>query len=164
MGGGYERHELADIALFWMAVSYSFTLRYTLRVSRIVPQGEIKSLINLDLDFLRSYGQTRPDPWGTSQPHNAYKETTLVFRPIVGHETRLESHQITPQSVFHQSVMYSPAILKSPEYMTTMKLITDSFGPGFAPQYPPLNEFEQYCKDNWDTGVCTLLNFSFSAT
>ncbi|KAM5531106.1 hypothetical protein V8D89_015220 [Ganoderma adspersum] len=136
VGGGYERHELADIALFWMA-------------------GEIKSLINLDLDFLRSYAQIRPDPWGTSQPHNAYKETPLPFRPFVGHETRLESHQITPQSVFHQSIMYSPAILKSPEYMTTMKLITDSFGPGFAPQYPALNEFEQYCKDHWDTGLRT---------
>ncbi|KAI1789975.1 hypothetical protein LXA43DRAFT_538200 [Ganoderma leucocontextum] len=134
VGGGYERHELADIALFWMA-------------------GEIRSLINLDLDFLRSYAQTRPDPWGTSQPHNAYMDTSFAQRPVVGHETRLQSGQITPQSVFHQSVMYSPAQLQSPDYMITMNIIEQSFGHGFAPQYPALNEFEQYCKDHWGTGL-----------
>ena len=129
----------------------------------MVPQGEVESLIDLDLDFLRSYAQTRPDPWGTSQPHNAYEETPVLQCPVIGHETRLDSGDITIQSVFHQSVMYYPAILKSPEDMITMTLIADSFGPGFAPQYSVLNEFEQYCKDHWDTGVRTPLNF-FSFT
>ncbi|PIL30984.1 hypothetical protein GSI_05677 [Ganoderma sinense ZZ0214-1] len=129
VGGGYERHELADISLFWMA-------------------GEVESLINLDLDLLRLYSQTCPDPWGTSQPHNAYKETSVAQRHTVGHETRLRSGLITPQSVFHPSLMYSPAStqLQSPDYMVTMNIITESFGPV---SYPTLNVFERHCKDRW---------------
>ncbi|KAE9395187.1 hypothetical protein BT96DRAFT_885850 [Gymnopus androsaceus JB14] len=131
VGGGYERHELADIAVFWMA-------------------GEIQSLVNLDLDFLRSYAQAAPEAWGTSQPHNAYMETPIYIRPVIGHETRLESKQITQNSVFHESVKYSPQQLKSPDYMVTMTFIQKYFGSGFVPQYPPLNTFEQYCKDHWE--------------
>ncbi|KAJ7739230.1 hypothetical protein DFH07DRAFT_78654 [Mycena maculata] len=134
VGGGYERHELADISGFWMA-------------------GEIQSLVNLDLDFLRSYSQVKPEPWGTSQPHNAYKETPIYERPIVGHETRLQSGQITTQTVFHESIKYSPQQLTSPDYMITMTIIQQQFGSGFTPQYPALNEFEKYCKDHWGTGV-----------
>jgi hypothetical protein len=119
----------------------------------IICQGEIKSLIEMDLDFLRSYAQVQPDPWGTSQPHNAYKETPAALRPIIGHQTRLESGQIVQQSVFHDSIKYSPQQLTSSDYMITMSIIWQSFGSGFVPQYPPLNEFEQYCKDDWGKGV-----------
>ncbi|KAG7096249.1 hypothetical protein E1B28_003698 [Marasmius oreades] len=134
VGGGYERHELADISVYWMA-------------------GEIQNLINLDLEFLRSYAQPNPDPWGTSQPHNAYEETSTVLKPIIGHETRLESGQLTPQAVFHSSIQFSPQKLDSPDYMITMSIVEKKFGSGFQPQYPPLNEFEQYCKDHWGTGL-----------
>ncbi|KAL0576976.1 hypothetical protein V5O48_005018 [Marasmius crinis-equi] len=130
VGGGYERHELSDISLYWMA-------------------GEIQSLVNLDLDFLRSYAQTQPDAWGTSQPHNAYEEASLAQQLILGHETRLESSQIDTKSVFHESIKYSPQKLSSPKYMATMSIIQQKFGSGFVPQYPPLNEFEQHCKDTW---------------
>jgi hypothetical protein len=116
-------------------------------------QGEIKSLVNLDLDFLRSYSQANPDPWGTSQPHNAYMETPIILRPVVGHETRLESSQIDPEAAFHESIKYSPQQLTSPIYMITMTIIQQQFGAGFAPHYQPLNEFEKYCKDHWGTGV-----------
>nr|VWP01894.1 Cell morphogenesis protein (Cell morphogenesis protein PAG1) [Ganoderma boninense] len=124
LGGGYERHELADISLFWMV-------------------GEVESFINLDLDLLRSYAQIRPEPWGASQPHNAYKETSVAQQPIVGHETRLQSGLITSQSVFHPSLLYSPASaqLQSPDYMVTMNIITESFG---SVSYSTLNQFEQY--------------------
>ncbi|KAJ7455862.1 hypothetical protein FB451DRAFT_1407688 [Mycena latifolia] len=138
VGGGYQRHELADISAFWMA-------------------GEIKSIVSLDLEFLRSYSQVRPDPWGTSQPHNAYMETPFTLRPVVGNETRLESAQITQQSVFHESIKHSPLDLTSPYHMITMQIIQQKFGPGFAPQYPALNEFEQYCKDRWGKGLEGLL-------
>ncbi|KAF8179330.1 hypothetical protein K438DRAFT_1603901 [Mycena galopus ATCC 62051] len=134
VGGGYQRHELADISVFWMA-------------------GEIKSLINLDLEFLRSYSQAKPDAWGTSQPHNGYEETPLPARLFMGHKTRLEDGQITEQSVFHQSVDYSPQQLTSPNHMLTMSIIQQKFGPGFVAQHPALNEFEQYCKDHWGTGL-----------
>lgn len=129
VGGGYQRHELADIALFWMA-------------------GEIQSFINLDLDFMRSTAQRAPDPWGTSQPHNAYMETPITQRMIVGHETRLESGQITTNPVFHESIKNSPKNLVSPDKMITLEIIAHSL-PGFNPVYPPLNDFEKYCKDNW---------------
>lgn len=80
-------------------------------------------------------------------------ETPIYIRPVIGHETRLESKQITQNSVFHESVKYSPQQLKSPDYMVTMTFIQKYFGSGFVPQYPPLNTFEQYCKDHWGTGV-----------
>ncbi|KAG2369206.1 hypothetical protein BDR07DRAFT_1447820 [Suillus spraguei] len=132
VGGGYQRRELQDIALFWMA-------------------GEIKSFVELDLVFLRSTRQQKPEPWGTSQPHNAYMETPFALRPVVGHETRLESEQITPTSIFHKSLEFSPQNLTSKDYMVTTTIIQQKFGSGFHYIYPPLNEFEAYCKNNWDT-------------
>ncbi|KIK01582.1 hypothetical protein K443DRAFT_98321 [Laccaria amethystina LaAM-08-1] len=134
VGGGYERHELADISLYWMT-------------------GELTSLIDIDLEFLRTFAQVQPDPWGTSQPHNAYKETSVALRPIIGHETRLESNQIVQQSIFHESVRHSPQQLTSPDYMITMSIIQNTFGSGFEPQYLALNEFEQYCRDHWGRGL-----------
>ncbi|KAK7061252.1 hypothetical protein R3P38DRAFT_650227 [Favolaschia claudopus] len=135
VGGGYERHELSDITLFWMA-------------------GEIHSLnlLALDLPFLRSYAQPKPEPWGTSQPHNAYIETPLILRAAYGHETRLESGRITnSKAVFHESVKYSPGELKSSEFMVTMGALQNKFdsGEGWGPKYEEMNEFEKFCKDEW---------------
>ncbi|KAG1755267.1 uncharacterized protein EDB91DRAFT_1098085 [Suillus paluster] len=132
VGGGYERRELQDIALFWMA-------------------GEITSFIDLDLVYLRSTRQPNPEPWGTSQPHNSYMETPFVERPVLGHETRLEHKDITKFSTFHQSLNFSPQQLVSPNYMTSAGLVFQQvFHPGFRPTYPPLNDFEAHCKENWD--------------
>ncbi|KAF8843830.1 hypothetical protein BDN67DRAFT_896119 [Paxillus ammoniavirescens] len=130
VGGGYERHELADISLYWMA-------------------GEVQNIIELDLKFLRSYAQADPDPWGASQPINAYIETPIVQRPIIGHETRLESKQIEKTSLFHESNKYSPQSLKVPDYMVTMTLIEKQFGSSFQPTFAAMNDFEKYCKDHW---------------
>lgn len=107
----------------------------------------------MDLEYLRLYSQPQPDPWGTSQPHNAFKETSLLQQPIMGAETRLTSKHITVQSVLHESVKYSPQKLTSPIFMATLSIIQQHLGSGFAPQYAPLNEFEQYCKDHWGGGV-----------
>lgn len=131
VGGGYKRRELQDIALFWMA-------------------GEIKSFVALDTDFLRSTRQQKPEPWGTSQPHNAYIESDYLTRILVGHENRLQSKQITSTSVFHQSLEFSPQKLVSPDYMVTTSIIQKEFGSGFHPDHPALNEFEAYCKNNWN--------------
>ncbi|KAH7921292.1 hypothetical protein BV22DRAFT_1132387 [Leucogyrophana mollusca] len=127
VGGGYE---LADIALFWMA-------------------GEIESFVDLDLEFLESARQQKPDPWGTSQPHNAYMDLPLTQRIVIGHKTRLQSEQISPDSVFHESLKYSPQSLVSSDYMVTLSLLEEAFGPKFQPDYPPLNEFEYQCKERW---------------
>ncbi|KAG2063706.1 hypothetical protein BDR04DRAFT_1137594 [Suillus decipiens] len=112
VGGSYERRELADIALFWMV-------------------GEIKSFIEIDLEFLISTRQHSPEPWGTSQPHNA--------------------KHLTKNCTFHQSVAASPQKLKSPMYMTTTGEILKAFGSGSSLQYADLNKFEEYCKKNWNS-------------
>ncbi|KAF9817313.1 hypothetical protein IEO21_03573 [Rhodonia placenta] len=137
VGGGYERHELADIALFWIIILIC------------IGKGEIKSFINLDLEFLLASKQPQPQPWGTSQPHNAYEELPFLEKPVIGQETRLESKQITADSVLHASIEFSPQKLDSPDYMVTLEKLVKEFGPSFKPQYPPLNEFEEYCRDNW---------------
>lgn len=79
-------------------------------------------------------------------------EASAAQRHIVGHETRLQSGLITPESVFHRSLMHSPASsqLQSPDYMVTMNVITESFGPV---SYTALNRFERDCKDRWGKGV-----------
>ncbi|KAG2063174.1 hypothetical protein BDR04DRAFT_587290, partial [Suillus decipiens] len=132
VSGGYERCDLQDIALFWMA-------------------GEITSFIELDLEFLQSTRQQKPEPWGTSEPHNAYMECSISDQLVLGHETCLESGQITATSTFHQSLEFSPQKLTSPKYMVTANIIQKEFGSGFHWSYPPLNEFGMYCKKNWDT-------------
>ncbi|KAG1770295.1 hypothetical protein EV702DRAFT_1202478 [Suillus placidus] len=138
VGGGYERRELADIALFWMV-------------------GEIKSFIELDLEFLRSTRQHQPEPWGTSQPTNEYMNCLHTMRAVFGCKTRLESKLITKHSTFHQSLAVSPQVLKSPDNMTTTIKILKALGSGFNSQYAPLNEFEAYCKNNWkNTRMGTL--------
>ncbi|KAJ7021724.1 hypothetical protein C8F04DRAFT_1322461, partial [Mycena alexandri] len=135
VGGGYKRHELADISVFWMA-------------------GELhqEKVVCLDLEFLRSYSQPKPDKWGTSQPHNAYKESLGPVRPFVGRATRLESRQITRDSHFHQSIEHgdhSPQTLENAEYMITMTIIKQKFGGGWVPRYQGLNMFEAHCKSQW---------------
>ncbi|PAV20088.1 hypothetical protein PNOK_0502200 [Pyrrhoderma noxium] len=130
VGGGYDRHELADIALFWMA-------------------GEISSFINLDLGFLQSSAQEDPDPWGESQPHNAYNELSITEKPVIGHETRLESSQITSDAQFHQSLLVAPTKLQDGTYMITMDSLKAKFGNDWVPDCPPLNEFEEQCKKQW---------------
>ncbi|PAV20126.1 hypothetical protein PNOK_0506000 [Pyrrhoderma noxium] len=134
VGGGYDRHELADIALFWMA-------------------GEIASFINLDLDFIRASAQTNPDPWGTSQPHNAYDELSIAEKPIIGEENRLESGDITSDAQFHQSVLVAPTQLDNDSYMITLDTIREQFGASWAPDCPPLNAFEELCKNFWGVPV-----------
>ncbi|KZT09411.1 uncharacterized protein LAESUDRAFT_552679 [Laetiporus sulphureus 93-53] len=132
VGGGYDRHELADIALYWMA-------------------GEISSFINLDLDFLRQTAQQKPEPWGTSQPHNAYEELSYAMQVIIGVETRLQSGDITSGDAFHQSVLFAPTQLTEPKHMVTLDSLKKAFGADWSPSCPDLNEFEQLCKDKWGT-------------
>ncbi|KAG2340461.1 hypothetical protein BDR05DRAFT_536611 [Suillus weaverae] len=129
VGGGYKRRELADIALFWMV-------------------GEIKSFVELDLEFLQSTRQHNPEPWGTSQPHNSYMECLLALRIAFGCKTRLGF--ITEDSTLHQSLADSPQVLKSPDNMSTTIEILKALGSGFNSQYAPLNEYEAYCKNNWE--------------
>ncbi|KAJ7220581.1 hypothetical protein GGX14DRAFT_354257, partial [Mycena pura] len=129
VGGSYERHELADISLFWMT-------------------GEImeRSLFALDEKFIERSKQVNPDAWGTSQPHNAYYETPYVQRPIVGHKNRLESGQITNQIIFHESWKFSPkyAALLHKDYMIAPDNLLFTHL-----NYATMNQFETDCKNRW---------------
>jgi hypothetical protein len=116
-------------------------------------QGEIESFINLDLDFIQQSGQLKPEPWGESQPHNAYEDLSLAEKIVIGHETRLESTQITATSVFHPSLEVAPTKLNDPTYMITMDTLRKKFGSSWKPTYSELNSFEQRCKDNWGHSV-----------
>lgn len=75
------------------------------------------------------------------------------MRILVGVKTRLEDRLITGVSTFHQSLAFSPQVLKSPDDMSTTSKILKALGSGFSLKYAPLNEFETYCKDNWNTMV-----------
>ncbi|PCH34858.1 hypothetical protein WOLCODRAFT_133642 [Wolfiporia cocos MD-104 SS10] len=130
VGGGYERHELADIALFWMA-------------------GEISSFINIDLDFLRQSGQKRPEPWATSQPHNAYENLKRAEKWPMIEKTRLESGQIARDAQFHRSVLAAPTKLDIPKYMITLNTLKGKFGSNWEPDCPDLNLFEEHCIEEW---------------
>ncbi|KAJ7676932.1 hypothetical protein DFH06DRAFT_1169338 [Mycena polygramma] len=131
VGGGYERHELADISLFWMT-------------------GEIMalSLFNLDEAFIDRSKQPAPrDDWGSSQPHNAYDETNWWLRQFhqINVESRLESGDITSTIKFHESWKYAPDPKES-NHMVTRKQLEDKFG---QLKYQPLNEWEAKRKDHW---------------
>lgn len=109
----------------------------------------MSSFINLDLSFLQSSLQPGPDKWGTSQPHNSYEESSLAVKPIVGHETRLESGQINSTPVLHESIQFAPFDLKDPTYMVTLAIIQKKYGAAWKPTYPALNDFEWKVRNAW---------------
>lgn len=124
-------------------------------------KGEIQAFVNLDLDFLRSSGQGNPEPWGMSLPHNAYQELSSdLEKRIFGHETRLESGQLTADVIFHPSVALSPTDLKDPTFMFTLVDLQKKFGPTWRPVYSSLNNFEELCKKRWGKVVSALTSGS----
>ncbi|KDQ10696.1 hypothetical protein BOTBODRAFT_488112 [Botryobasidium botryosum FD-172 SS1] len=134
VGGGYDRHELSDLSLFWMV-------------------GEIQSFVAVDLDYiLRTKQQDPSKSWGQMQPHNALdEEPNLVVRAVFGWKTRLGSGQITADAVFHESFRAAPTALtcKAPDHMITLNDIKAKFGKNWTPTFAPLNEFEKKCQEQW---------------
>lgn len=130
VGGGLDKHDLSDLALFWMV-------------------GEIKSFINIDTSFIEKIAQPKPDPWGVALPQNGYMELSKELKQIFKPQTRLEGCVIKPDTVFHESILVAPATLPSPQYMLTLDTLKKVFGSSWQPVIAPLNEFEQSCKDKW---------------
>ncbi|KIL63040.1 hypothetical protein M378DRAFT_25263 [Amanita muscaria Koide BX008] len=134
VGGGYQFHELSDLALIWMV-------------------GEIESFINLDTAFIQRCLQPNPKPWGTSQPRNAFLD--IGFQPIelglVGTETRLKDIRGDDVEVFHESLKFAPKLeFDSPlAKMITLSDLKQKFHSGWSPNWAPLNDFEKRCRDNW---------------
>ncbi|TFK75565.1 hypothetical protein BDN72DRAFT_757173 [Pluteus cervinus] len=136
VGGSYDRHELSDIALFWMV-------------------GEIldASLFNLDADFIARTKQSGPDAWGTSQPRNAYNELTWGSGKLfMKAKTRLATNDITRDITFHHSWANAPDALKDPYQMITPKILKETLGAGWMPKYADLNKYEREQKDHWRSG------------
>ncbi|KIO04210.1 hypothetical protein M404DRAFT_144003, partial [Pisolithus tinctorius Marx 270] len=130
VGGGYEKHDLSDLALFWMV-------------------GEIESFINIDTSFIEKIAQPQPDPWGAAQPDNGYAELVGDLKRFIQPQTRLQGGAIKPGMVFHESILYAPTTLTRPQHMLTLDTLKQAFGTSWKPTIAPLNEFEQYCKDKW---------------
>ncbi|KAI6141601.1 hypothetical protein BKA82DRAFT_4200294 [Pisolithus tinctorius] len=132
VGGGYKKQHLSDLALFWMV-------------------GEIKSFIEIDTDLIVKGMHPRADPWGTSQPHNAYRLLNPKAKSMVRPMARLHGPhwQIIRDGVFHESLKHAPTDLEHPEHMITPKCLKNRFGEAWEPSYAPLNEFERHCRDNW---------------
>ncbi|KIK10972.1 hypothetical protein PISMIDRAFT_123546 [Pisolithus microcarpus 441] len=132
VGGGYKRQDLSDLALFWMV-------------------GEIMSFIDVDTDLITKTIRPKVDPWGTSQPHNAYHLLTPRAKRMVRPMPRLHTPygQIIRDALFHESLRVAPTCLEHPEHMVTLNSLKDHFGESWEPSYVPLNEFERCCKDSW---------------
>ncbi|EIW74303.1 hypothetical protein CONPUDRAFT_67658 [Coniophora puteana RWD-64-598 SS2] len=145
VGGGYERHELSDITLFWMA-------------------GEIQTLgvpLGLDYDFLKSLRQPVPDAgWGASQPHNAWNEMDWKMKLVIHAKDRLKGEVLTDKAVFHESMLVSPGPneLNDPKSMITLNDLD------WTPKTLPLNKFEKKCKDSWKLRVGSIRPSSAAST
>lgn len=130
VGGGLDKHDLSDLALFWMV-------------------GEIKSFVNVDTSFIEKIAQSKPDPWGAAPPQNGYMDLSNELKRIFKPKTRLEDGVIKPDVVFHESILYAPTTLPSPQHMLTLETLKKEFGNSWKPIIAPLNKFEQSCKDKW---------------
>jgi hypothetical protein len=119
-------------------------------------QGEIKnlSLFDLDYDFIERSKQPSPrSDWGSSQPHNAYKETPMWMKTaqLIHAQNRLESGDITRRISYHISWKYAPSRPRDPYDMITRSALETKFR---TTTYVALNDYEKGCKDRWsDTMV-----------
>ncbi|KAI6111720.1 hypothetical protein EDD16DRAFT_1807391 [Pisolithus croceorrhizus] len=125
VGGGCDKHDLSDLALFWMV-------------------GEIKSFINIDTSFIEKMTQPQTGQWGAAEPQNAYIEFGGGSP-----QTRLEGGLIKPDILLHESILHAPTTLLKPDHMLTLDTLKEVFGSSWKPIIAPLNEFEQSCKDKW---------------
>ncbi|KAI6102303.1 hypothetical protein EDD17DRAFT_1694523 [Pisolithus thermaeus] len=155
VGGGYERQDLSDLALFWMVVrdreAVWHWFQHLTNLTNVDTQGEIMSFIEVDTDLITKSIRPRVDLWGTSQPHNAYHLLAPRAKRIVRPMARLHTPygQIIRDALFHESLKVAPTSLEHPEHMITLKSLKDHFGESWEPSYVPLNEFERRCKDSW---------------
>lgn len=129
VGGGHPRHELADVSLFWMA-------------------GEIEDIVHLHLYHLWMSRQDDPEPWGSSQPHNAHMEMMSRIHLPIRHGTRLELKQLNALSTLHLSWNNTPETLKYPRFMITADAVRQTRA-NSSPPVPSLNQFEIHCMNHW---------------
>ncbi|EJD50158.1 hypothetical protein AURDEDRAFT_182590 [Auricularia subglabra TFB-10046 SS5] len=170
VGGGWATHELADIALIWMA-------------------GEVLPYLALDEEQLLD--AIRPNPakpaWGESIPHNSWENTPTAVALVGGIDasTRLNGGHFKPDSLFHPSFLRSPRptmhdveehdkedsdsdgnikeagkakkeikvnIVKAMgKHMITLDDLIKKFGPKWQPKLVTMNPIEEKAKEIWHT-------------
>jgi hypothetical protein len=140
VGGGYEKHELADLPLFWMADQLTYPL--------VNKDGQdVAAIVDLDLDFIWRCRQQTSDSWGNSQPHNAWKDL-----PAGWPKTRVDLCQ--SDFLYHESIKYAPTALDESFCMITLQDLITKFSTKqstWQPTCPSLGTFETKCKNDWDT-------------
>ncbi|KAI5996611.1 hypothetical protein F5J12DRAFT_907046 [Pisolithus orientalis] len=137
VGGGYEKHDLSDLALFWM-VDWLVTREKSSPSSTSIPQ------------FIEKIAQPQPDPWGAAQPGQWICGVGWRLEAI--HSTFRHACKVVRSSQAWCSTRASfmpPRRLTRPQYMLTLDTLKQAFGTSWKPTIAPLNEFEQYCKDKW---------------
>ncbi|KZV88173.1 hypothetical protein EXIGLDRAFT_722945 [Exidia glandulosa HHB12029] len=170
VGGGWSAHELADIALMWMA-------------------SEVAPHLSLDNEQLLDALRPHPDKpaWGESVPHNSYMAVPAALAIVGGIEpsTRLDGGHLTRDSLFHESFLMSPRptpddvkkreedeeseddnvgqagkakselkvnIVKAMgKHMITLDDLKKHFGEDWEPQVVPLNPLEKKAREVWKT-------------
>lgn len=76
---------------------------------------------------------------------------------LVGHETRLESGQISTDTIFHPSFQVSPTKLTNMTFMVTLPILQETFGTSWITTYSTLNAFEELCKEQWGQPVVRVV-------
>lgn len=100
--------------------------------------------------------QDDPEPWGSSQPHNAHMEMMSRIHLPIRHGTRLELKQLNALSTLHLSWNNTPETLKYPRFMITADAVRQTRA-NSSPPVPSLNQFEIHCMNHWhDTQVSNL--------
>ncbi|KAJ7487558.1 hypothetical protein B0H11DRAFT_1720990 [Mycena galericulata] len=102
--GGYKDHDLADLTLFWMAVSSPLSNRL-----HAVLQANLEDHLSLDYTYLGSL--PRPSaPWGTEPPHNPIHGIYTVAKQIqrtLPTQTNNVTHETIHSSVLEQRSVYA---------------------------------------------------------
>ncbi|KAG2355455.1 hypothetical protein BDR07DRAFT_1426091 [Suillus spraguei] len=115
--------------------------------------GEIKSFIEVDIPFLRSIRQEKLEPWGTTLPHDAFKESAYSHQATLRHENPVHSEHITVDYELHKSVeAHLSSTQLSSAHAASTGFLLKIFG-SRPMNYVPLNEFEDYCKSHWNEDV-----------
>jgi hypothetical protein len=114
------------------------------------------AIVELDLDFIWRSRERTSDPWGTTQPHNAWKDL-----PAGWPQSRLDFCQ--SGSLYHESIKSAPTDLHEPFRMITLNDLKKKFSGSWEPTCPALGLYEAQCKKDWGQSVCAkLLTFFFT--
>ncbi|KAF8905539.1 hypothetical protein CPB84DRAFT_597698 [Gymnopilus junonius] len=113
VGGGYKHHDLADLALIWMA-------------------AQVEKFLSLDIDYLENILQPVA-PWGTQKPHNSATGIFMLAN-TVQRTLPAQPHDPETHESFHPSVLQQTKLSQSVSETLTLS-------PDFVAPLSPLEEY-----------------------